>query len=100
MLIGPEPEACCAKQLADNIKIVSKSFTLFIPFATGDGTHASGVLSLDIVEGPPRGVWFGYLHARGVRTDCYRFSHHAFSSASSAFRSGFFSAIACDSFHS
>jgi hypothetical protein len=50
ILIGVGPDACCAKQLPDNIKMVSKSFTLLIPFA---GTHASGVLSLDIVEGPP-----------------------------------------------
>ena len=50
MLIGARPAACCAKQLPDNIKMVSKSFTLLIPFA---GTHASGVLSLDVVEGPP-----------------------------------------------
>ena len=46
MLIGAGPDACCAKQLPDNIKMVSKSFMLF-------GTHASGVLSLDIVEGLP-----------------------------------------------
>jgi hypothetical protein len=39
--------------------MVSKSFTLFIPFATRRRYARSGVLSLDIVEGPPRGVWFG-----------------------------------------
>ena len=53
MLIGAGPAACCAKQLPDNIKMVSKSFTLLMPFA---GTHASGVLSLDIVSSTPEPI--------------------------------------------
>ena len=49
ILIGVGPDACCAKQLPDNIKMVSKSFTLF-------GTHASGVPSLKIVQSTPEAM--------------------------------------------